>query len=59
MFFLRLKMTELFQGMSLRAMLGTAPCDLEPSIALDASRLALLGGSLTAAAHGSQTTSGF
>ena len=31
------------QGMSLRAMLGTAPKDLAPAVALEASRLVLLG----------------
>lgn len=31
--------------MSLRAMLGTAPKGLNPAVALDASRLALLGAS--------------
>lgn len=32
-----------FHGMSLRAMLGTAPKDLAPAVALEASRLVLLG----------------
>ena len=31
------------QGMSLRALLGTAPEDLQPRVPLEAARLALLG----------------
>ena len=33
-----------FHGMSLRAVLGTAPANLAPPVALETSRLALLGG---------------